>query len=298
MNHHMKYPEKRTAQHVLAKELVELAHGAKFAYDAEKAHKGAFSGGTKSFSLAFLRRMMERDTDVQPVSSHENQEHLELEQYKVFKLPFVSSSNNSTELDRGTLSQSIVKLPRPLVAKSTFPVVLRAAGLASSKGIANRLIQNKGIYVACLDYVQPVNATETSAEQSDRTISENGTESIPITGSADSVSKNSSDLVWKTVDREHVPENFIVEGNALVLRVGKSAIQICRILEEAEFEEKGLTCPGWEDFKRVRLMNKRGEWNQDVEQRDESSNISPSSDEGKNFSIRGIKNRRFPMNSR
>jgi tyrosyl-tRNA synthetase len=39
---------RRLAQHILAKEIVELAHGAHAAKQAEAAHKEAFSHGTNS----------------------------------------------------------------------------------------------------------------------------------------------------------------------------------------------------------------------------------------------------------
>jgi len=225
---HGKDESKRTAQHLLAKEVVELAHGAEAAKNAALQHKEAFSQGTHIFSLTALRRVLSDMTNKEKVVHEDSQKaEEEREQLLTYKKEYAAQSKGQTgrnvKLDAVSLDASnAVTLPLSLLQEGSFPRVLYAAGLVSSKSEAFRLIESKGAYVV-----------------------------IPNSGSLD----NPTHLKWehipatvKTVN----PHQYLLDWEALVLRSGKSKIRICRIVPEEEFEEQGLTCPGWEEFKAYR----------------------------------------------
>lgn len=218
MGQQRKDESKRVAQHILAKEIVELAHGAMAAKRAETAHKEAFSYGTNTFSLGALRHALsgisgaETSSEVRP--SQGDQAHL------AYKKDYATSSTTQAiaETTHESLKSSgdnIVTLPATMLQSGSFPRVLHAAGLASSKSEAHRLIAKKGAYVV-----------------------------VPNSGSAEAPSA----LQWITIEpsAKANPSHFLVDWEALVLRSGKSKIQICRVVPEEQFRAEGLTCPGWE----------------------------------------------------
>lgn len=211
---------KRIAQHILAREVVELAHGAKNAKEAEDAHKEAFSQGTHTFSLSGLRRTLKTISGKDKVDNV-NPNELEAK-LLAHKKAYASASQGATgtalEEPMNTAS-NVVTLPLPLLSEGSFPRILHAAGLVGSKSEGHRLIAKRGAYVV-----------------------------LPNSGSPE----NPSGLKW-----EHIPEDigttdpnhYLLDWEALVVRSGKSRIQICRIVTEEQFEAEGLSCPGWEEFK-------------------------------------------------
>ena len=42
-------------------------------------------------------------------------------------------------------------------------------------------------------------------------------------------------------------EKYIIDGDLLILRVGKWKIKIVKIVSDEEFERLGLTAPGWKE---------------------------------------------------
>ncbi|KAL5407968.1 hypothetical protein PMIN06_000492 [Paraphaeosphaeria minitans] len=217
MESQRKDESKRAAQHLLAKEVVELAHGAEDAVKAEAAHKEAFGQGTHTFSLFGLRKTFE------VIRKKEQPDKVDEASLKllIYKKTYASSSaaTGNTAEDSQEEASNIVTLPLPLLSQGSFPRVLHAAGLVGSKSEGQRLIAKRGAYVV-----------------------------LPNSGSLE----NPSGLKWEqipeaisTID----PNQYLVDWWALVLRSGKSKIQICRIVTEEDFEKEGLTCPGWEEFK-------------------------------------------------
>jgi tyrosyl-tRNA synthetase len=229
---------RRVAQHVLAKEIVELAHGAHAAKEAEAAHKEAFSLGTNTFSLSALRKSMARikastadTTSKAPAPSQKPSQRAQTAQaLSEYKRSFASSltaqaSSATTHEQSKPESQDMVTLPLSLLQPGSFPRVLHAAGLASSKSDAHRLIASKGAYVV-----------------------------VPNSGSTDVPTA----LQWINIEASATanPSHFLVDWDALVLRSGKSKIKICRVLTDDQFETEGLTCPGWEEIKAKREEGK------------------------------------------
>lgn len=221
MKSQQKDESKRTAQHVLAKEVVELAHGAKDAKKAEAAHKEAFSQGTHTFSLSGLRKTLE---EINKKTQPDQVDEVELK-LLAYKKTYASSSTaiGTTAEDSQKEASNVVTLPLPLLTQGSFPRVLHAAGLVGSKTEGHRLIAKRGAYVV-----------------------------LPNSGSLE----NPSNLKWEQIPdaiSTTDPNQYLLDWEALVLRSGKSKIQICRIVTEEQFEEEGLTCPGWEEFKARRV---------------------------------------------
>lgn len=212
---------RRKAQHLLAKEVVSLVHGANNANKAEAAHKEAFSQGTHTFSLFGLRKSIaEINSTKQEVKESDDLETRLLE----YKKQYASSSAPQSATESTTASSkqdisNIVTLPITLLSEGSFPRVLHAAGLASSSSEGRRLITKRGAYVVLPNSGRPENPYGLSWEQIPEAVS--------------------------TTD----PNEYLIDWEALVLRSGKSKIQICHIVTEEKFEAQGLTCPGWEEFK-------------------------------------------------
>ncbi|KAJ4374000.1 tyrosyl-tRNA synthetase [Neocucurbitaria cava] len=225
MAHQRQDESQRKAQHILAREIVELAHGAAEAKKAEAAHKEAFSHGTNTFPLGVLRNTLAgaRSTDTPAIEEMSKRER----DLYTYKQAFAASS--TVQANSGTAHEQpknennhIVTLPVTLLRPGSFPQVLHAAGLAGSKSEAHRLIAKKGAYVV-----------------------------VPNSGS----SENPTALRWATIEAGALadPNHFLVDWEALVLRSGKSRIQMCRIVTEEQFDAEGLTYPGWEELKAQRI---------------------------------------------
>lgn len=211
---------KRVAQHILAKQVVELAHGAEAAKKAENAHKEAFVHGTNFYSISVLRENLRQDEE----SDHTEKRNVKVDKViaykKAYTAPAVAESNTTVDTsNRPDTMTKISFLPSALLRKGTFPHILYAAGLVNSKSEAHRLIKNGGAYVV-----------------------------LPNSGTLE----NPGGLKWAQIPAsvsDVDPSQYLVDFKALVLRVGKTNIKICRVMATAEFEEKGLSFPGWEDFK-------------------------------------------------
>lgn len=205
---------KRLAQHTLAKEIVELAHGAAEAQKAETAHKEAFNYGTNTFSLGALRSTLSSYKPAEAFATPSLPEKtLAL---RAYKKAYAASSSSTVQATTGTIhepsekdSGDVVTLPLSMLQPGSFPRVLHAAGLASSKSEAHRLIAKKGAYVV-----------------------------VPNSGSPE----NPTALQWVNIEAGASvdPNHFLVDWEALILRSGKSKIQICRIVTEEQFEKEGL----------------------------------------------------------
>jgi tyrosyl-tRNA synthetase len=218
---------KRTAQHILAREIVELAHGAAEAMQAETAHKEAFSNGTTTFSLGALRSTLDGVKPTMP-PRREFYRKNKLEHDMIAYKKAYAAASSGTQNTSSTASEppkpedaNVVLLPLSMLQPGSFPRVLHAAGLASSKSEAHRLIASKGAYVV-----------------------------VPNSGSME----NPTALQWMPIEDAAAadPNLYLVDFEALILRSGKSKIQICRIMLDKEFEALGLSCPGWDEMRAKR----------------------------------------------
>jgi tyrosyl-tRNA synthetase len=208
MNRQNQDPSQRIAQHVLAREIVELAHGAAQAKQAGVAHRDAFGQGAHTFSLLTLRRAIADDKgeSSEPRVPMKKREKDLLEYKKAYAASSTtqSSSNSPSEQPQHD-KENIVTLPLSMLQPGSFPQVLHAAGLASSKSKASHLIANKGAYVI-----------------------------VPNSGSPE----NPTALKWATIEsgKNVNPHHYLVDWEALVLRAGKTRIQVCRIVRDEVFD--------------------------------------------------------------
>lgn len=219
----MQDESKRIAQHLLAKEIVELAHGAADAKKAEIAHNEAFSHGTNTFSLGAIRRSLSQISS--KTASEGNQEDAKSEkeqQLLAYKQAFAASSTTqptatTSPEQHKTKTSNVVTIPLSLIEAGSFPLVLQASGLVSSRSEGHRLVANQGAYVV-----------------------------IPNSGTPE----NPHGLKWEPIPAKGAnPHHYLVDWEALVLRSGKSKIQVCRVIPDEQFEAEGLSCPGWNQFR-------------------------------------------------
>ncbi len=201
---------KRIAQHVLAKEIVELAHGAAEAKKAETAHKEAFSHGTNTFSLGALRNTLgTADPNAGLGAQKEKLSKFDIELWE-YKRAYAASSSvqpaSTPTTSSQTKQESVVTLPLSILQPGSFPRVLQAAGLASTKSEAHRLIANKGAYVV-----------------------------VPMSGTVE----NPTSLKWTPIESSSSanPKHYLIDFEALVVRSGKSKIQVIRVVKDEQFEK-------------------------------------------------------------
>lgn len=198
---------KRLAQHVLAKEIVELAHGAAEAKKAETAHKEAFSHGTNTFALGVIRNALGTANPDAGLGAQKELSSFDKQLLEYKRAYAATSTVQPTSSTSMQAKESVITLPLSLIQSGSFPSVLHAAGLASTKSEAHRLIASKGAYVV-----------------------------VPKSGSVEFPTS----LKWACVEKGYEPQHFLVDFEALVLRAGKSKIQIVKVVSDQEYEKLGL----------------------------------------------------------
>ena len=140
-----------------------------------------------------------------PIASPENSKP-ELMSNSLNKMAPITTAHNSPSLN--------ITLPASLVVDQAIGRVLYSAGLVSSRSEGHRLCAQEGAYVA--------------SRPADQGTMGDNLEFTPC--------KN-----WQpTATTTH-----IIDGKALILRVGKWRMKIVHIVSDQEFEAKGLTAPGW-----------------------------------------------------
>lgn len=198
-------PGKRLAQHILAREMVELAHGAAEAKKAELAHKDAFGQGTNTFSLLSLRNALSSSKAPETRAAADTTSKREKE-LLAYKQAFAASAQSvqpqqQQQQQKPLQDDNIVTLPLSMLQPGSFAHILHAAGLAASRSEASRLIAKKGAYVV-----------------------------VPNSGPLE----NPTALKWATIQegKDVDPNHYLVDWEALVLRAGKSKIQVCRVVRD------------------------------------------------------------------
>ncbi len=111
-----------------------------------------------------------------------------------------------------------MKLPRSLVENQSPSKILWSAGLVASRSEGQRLINNGGAHIG--------SPSDRKAESS---MGDN-LSFAPITS-------------WKPEETV----KYIIDGNLLILRIGKWKLKIITILSDEEYEKEGLSCPGWKE---------------------------------------------------
>ena len=124
-------------------------------------------------------------------------------------MPFTSKDNAPTH--------SLV-LPKSLVYNQPIYRVLYHAGFVASRNEGQRMVQKKGAYLGA----RPA-GTGTMGEQVDF----------------------SPAATWDGKETN----KYIIGDNTLIIRVGKWNVKVIKIVSDEEFEEKGLSAPGWKENK-------------------------------------------------
>ncbi|KAI5262659.1 tyrosyl-tRNA synthetase [Aureobasidium subglaciale] len=177
MAEHQADPSQRKAQHLLAREVVDLVHGPEEAENTQKRH-------------TFSRRP--------------NLQTLQAE-----------AENSKEDLNR-------LYLPHSLVHSKAPARILYHAGLAKSNSDGIRMVNSGGVYIG------------SQSEEKEPT-SDGELKFRPLKG----------------VTASTVTE-MIAKSNVLVLRAGKWNVKLIEIISDDEYEQKGLSAPGWEEFKEAR----------------------------------------------
>ncbi|KAI9674867.1 MAG: tyrosyl-tRNA synthetase [Trizodia sp. TS-e1964] len=192
---HMKTPEQRKAQHVLAREVIWLVHGERESKDAEKQHRTMF--GSKSIPASLLNQS-------DPVED-----------------PNAPGYVPTTHLNAPAMH---IKLPRSLVINQSIPRILFSAGLVASRSKGQQVTASQGAYIG---------------------------------SRADSKGSMSDDLTFTPVKlwNPAKTESYIIDNDLLILRVGKWKVKIIKIISDEEFEQLGLSAPGWKEDAKPKADN-------------------------------------------
>ena len=206
---HELQPSKRIAQRKLAREVLEIVHGKVEANEAETQHSLLFRPSAIS-NPSEAKNSPESNTEVEGDDKTSNS--------TVTKPADVSSALNkkaphTTAANAPSLN---VILPKSLIYRQPIARVLYSAGLVASKSEGHRLVAKKGAYIG-------------SRPSASGTMGDN----LDFSPCAN----------WNPNETE----KYIIGDDMLILRVGKWKLKIVMIISDEEFEERGLTAPGWKE---------------------------------------------------
>lgn len=200
MREHQLDTSKRVAQHTLAFEFVGLVHGWDAAVSARDQHKMAFS---KTLSLADVQDQVQNKSASAGQTRHPPAMHPSL-------------NKHATPLDMDSSHNVNIQLPRSLVQQQPLGRVLWSAGLVASRSEGQRLVNNKGVYIAGRigHDAQPE----------------------PVRDQISYIPAKDSKWSWYSP---------LIVDELLILRVGKWKKKFIRIVSDEEYAASGETCPGW-----------------------------------------------------
>ncbi|KAL4782473.1 hypothetical protein BJX76DRAFT_332656 [Aspergillus varians] len=201
-------PSKRVAQHALAAEFVELIHGKDEADAVATQHRQLFRPRTSTAEPTPLPRT--------PSSISSNPKTLT----SGFSNP-QSDNPYAPQTNFANMPSARVTLPQSLVYDKTLSKILWSAGLVSSKSEGHRIVNNKGAYIGSRPGI-----------------------SKSLTGGGMSDALSFTPI--KTWPAEKTRE-FILDGDLLILKVGKWKMKVVTIVSDERFTELGLTAPGWKE---------------------------------------------------
>ncbi|MCJ1471973.1 tyrosyl-tRNA synthetase [Lambiella insularis] len=113
---------------------------------------------------------------------------------------------------------SNITLPHSLVHNQPIARVLFTAGLVASRSEGHRLASQRGAYIGGRRGADPQ--------------MRDGLDFTPITN-------------WKPEETS----NYIIDGQLLILRVGKWKVKVVKIISDEEFDAQGLDAAGWKEWK-------------------------------------------------
>ena len=215
---HEQQPSKRVAQRKLAREVVELIHGVKEADDVESEH-GMLFGSSKNPEKPMSKAKPKPEPSDE--ASTQSPQHKSRGQ-PVYVPPAeinYSLNHHAEHTTPSNYPSPNITLPKSLVYNQPIPRLLYSAGLVASRSEGHRLAANRGAYIGALS--RP-----------------DGTQM------GDSLAFRPA-VEWK--DGAKADKFLLDDGQTLILRAGKWKIKVVRIIEDEEFEKRGLTAPGWKE---------------------------------------------------
>lgn len=221
MDEHVKDPSKRHAQHALARDVVEMVHGAQEANDAEASHRMLFRGRSDKEDPASIGGDLSN-----------------------------SLNKNAPQTNSYNMPSVNVVLPHSLVYHQSIARILYAAGLVSSKSEGHRLAANQGAYIG---------------------------------SRADGTGRMRDDLTFTPVKlfEPYRTKDYIIDGELLILRVGKWKLKVVKIVSDEEFATRGLTAPGWDEVrKEAEEENEEGEEEEEEEEKGKGKTRKPRAKKG------------------
>ncbi|KAL4929113.1 tyrosine--tRNA ligase MSY1 [Aspergillus undulatus] len=208
MEQQNKDPSKRVAQHALAYEFVELIHGADEAEAVSTQHRQLFRPRSSTAEPTPLKIPRSSSGNQNPVTAG-------------FINP-QAGNRYAPQTNFANMPSARVTLPKSLVYDVTFNKVLWSAGLVSSKGEGQRIINNQGAHVGSRPGVMK---SQKGGDMPDALTF------TPIKS-------------W-TADKT---QEFILDDNLMILKLGKWKMKTVTIVSDEEFRKLGLTVPGWEEL--------------------------------------------------
>lgn len=205
-----KDPSRRTAQHALASEFVELIHGGPDAKNVSEQHRQLFKSRPSA------------DPAVPEPSVGATVVNPDREPPENYRTPAKEFANRAAgnkyapQTNFSNVAGINVVLPESLVYRQTFNKVLWSAGMVNTRSEGARLITNGGAHVGA----RPDG---------------------PQKGEMPDNLRFSPIKMWHGEETE----KFIIGGDLLLLRVGKWKFKAVKIISDQEFAKQGLTCPGW-----------------------------------------------------
>ena len=133
-------------------------------------------------------------------------------------------NENAPVVDANSAPFQSMALPKSLVYGQPMARVLYHAGMVASRNEGHRMLAAKGVYLGA----RP-GGTGTMSDQVDWS---------PATN-------------WQPEETE----KYVIGGDTLLMRIGKWKVKIVKIVDDEDFDEQGLTAPGWEEWKQQRVEN-------------------------------------------
>ena len=222
LSHHEHEPSKRAAQRRLAREVVELIHGSEEANSVESQHRLLFSSpDTQQIPEQALTQQESKTTDIKSHLSPATQEIPEqaLTRQKSKNTDINPSLNRYAKHTTSTNAPPAnMILPKSLVFNQPIARVLHSAGLVSSRSEGHRLASARGAYI--------------------------GSKAGGGGSMGDGVSYAPA-MNWNPAETE----KYVLDGDLLILRVGKWKVKVVKIVSDEEFEKLDVSVPGWKEEK-------------------------------------------------
>lgn len=203
---------KRVPHHALAHEFVTLIHGSEEADIARNQNLQLFRSITSTAEPSPPIEAPVYGNPRSPKSSYINPQ---------------SGNRHAPQTNFANMPSMQATLPRSLVFDTPFSKILWSAGMVASKSEGTRIVSNMGVNVGSRPGI--------------RKYQQKG-------GDMPDELKFTPCRNW----HGEKTNEFIIDDELLILRLGKWKLKLVNIVSDEKFEELGLTAPGWDDLKNAK----------------------------------------------